>query len=32
VTGIQIRARAGNIAAYRVIKNPSKTAMAATCF
>jgi hypothetical protein len=32
VTGIQIRARADDIAAYRIIKNPNKTAMAATCF
>jgi hypothetical protein len=32
VTGIQIRARAGDIVAYRSIKNLNKTAMAATCF
>ena len=32
VTGIQIRGRGHDIAAYRIIKNPNKTAMAATCF
>jgi hypothetical protein len=32
VTGIQRRALAGDIASYRIIKNPNKTAMAATCF
>ena len=32
VTGIQRRALAGDIAPYRIIKNPNKTAMAATCF
>jgi hypothetical protein len=32
VTGIQIKERTGDIAAYRIIKNPNKTAMAATCF
>jgi hypothetical protein len=30
VTGIQIRALAGDIDAYRLIKKPNKTAMAAT--